>query len=330
MKKIPDEEINAFKSFLNSHKFFFIAGHKEPDGDCVYSCLAMANILKKLNLEYQLLNAGPFKRNEISEFAELFTDTPQFLTEPERQETGLIILDCSELKRIGELDGDLNGLDTFIIDHHLTADVTQNCIIDSSAPAACCLVQQIYEKLIGPVDLETAEYLFMGQSTDTGYFRFLGSDSGEVFLQTARLVQAGVNPRKVYDKITGGKPYSTRKLLGVLLSRTERFCNDKLALTYETLEDTKKSGQEGRDSDALYSLLLAAEGVEAVAFLRQDTEYSCTGGLRSRDDCNVSEIAACFGGGGHKNASGFSVQGKLENLIPEVKKEFAKAFSKKL
>ncbi len=330
MKVITEEQIKSFKDFLNAHKFFFVIGHKEPDGDCVYSCLAIKNILKKLNFEYQLLNAGPFKRNEISEFEDLFTNTPVFLSEPERKETGLIILDCSELKRLGEIDGDLTGLDTFIIDHHLTADVTENCIIDPSAPATCCIIQQLYEKLIGPVDSETANFIFMGQSTDTGYFKFLGNDSSEVFLQTARLVQSGVNPRKVYDKITGGRPYSTRKLLGVLLSRTERYCNDKLALTYETLEDTKKYGQEGRDSDALYSLLLASEGIEAVAFLRQDTEYSCTGGLRSRDDCNVSEIAAHFGGGGHKNASGFSVQGKLENLIPEIKKEFSKAFSKKL
>lgn len=324
MKIITDKQIDSFKSFLKSHNFFFIIGHKEPDGDCIYSCLAMACILKNLNLEYQLLSAGPFKRNEIASKAQLFTDTPQFLTEPERKETGLIILDCSELKRLGDIDGDLTGLDTFIIDHHLTADVSDNCIIDSSSPAACCLVQQIYEKVIGPVDSEVANYLFMGQSTDTGYFKFLNSDSTEVFLQTARLVQAGVNPRKVYDQITGGRPYSTRKLLGVLLGRTERVCNDKLAITYETLEDTKKYGQEGRDSDALYSLLLATTGIEAVAFLRQDTEFSCTGGLRSRDDCDVSAIASHFGGGGHKNAAGFSIQGKLENLIPEIKKEFAK------
>lgn len=324
MKIITDSQIQSFREFLNSHSFFFIAGHKEPDGDCVYSCLSMAQILKKLGLEYQLLNAGPFKRNEIASQAEHFTDTPQFLTEPERKKTGLIILDCSELKRLGDIDGDLTGLDTFVIDHHLTADVEENCIIDPSSPATCCLVQQVYEKIIGPVDSQTAGFLFLGLSTDTGYFKFLGSDSSEVFMQAARLVQAGVNPRKVYDQITGGRPYSTRKLLGVLLSRTERACNDKLAITYETLEDTKKYGQEGRDSDSLYSLLLASSGIEAVAFLRQDTEFSCTGGLRSRDDCDVSAIATHFGGGGHKNASGFSIQGKLENLIPEIKKQFSK------
>ncbi len=324
MKIVTDGQIDLFKSFLSSHDFFFVIGHKEPDGDCIGSCLAMSCILKKLEIEHQLLSAGPFKRNEIEDKAKYFTSTPQFLSEPERKRTGLIILDCSEMKRLGDINGDLEGLDTFIIDHHLTANATENSIIDPTAPAACCIIQQVYEKIIGPLDLEVANHIFFGQSTDTGYFKFLGTDSEEVFLQTARLVKAGVNPRKMYDMITGGKPYSTRKLLGVLLSRTERYCNGKLALTYETQEDTKKYGQEGRDSDALYSLLLASEGIEAVAFLRQDTEFSCTGGLRSRDVCDVSAIASHFGGGGHKNASGFSVQGKLDTLIPEVKKEFAK------
>ncbi|WP_147612365.1 DHH family phosphoesterase [Treponema pectinovorum] len=324
MNIISEAQFDAFKAFLDKHEFFFIAGHKEPDGDCVYSCLAMGEILSKMNLEYQLINAGPFKRNEIAETASFFTSTPQFLSEPERKKTGLIILDCSEMHRLGEIDGDLSNLDTFTIDHHLTADVKENCIIDSTAPATCCLLQQLYEKFIGDLDKKTATYIFLGQSTDTGYFKFLGSDSQLVFLQTARLVKAGVNPREIYDKITGGRPYSTRKLLGVLLTRAERACNDKLVITWETLEDTKKFGQEGRDSDSLYSILLSTTGVEVVVFLRQDTEFTCTAGLRSKKDCDVSAIAAKFGGGGHKNASGLSVQGRLENLIPEIKKEFAK------
>ena len=324
MKIIPDSKINEFKSFLDSHDFFYVIGHKDPDGDCIYSCLALSKLLDKLNIEYQLLNAGPFKRNEISDKAELFSSKAKFLTDQMREKSGLIILDCSEIKRLGEIDGDFSNLDTYVIDHHLTADVTENCIIDSSSPATACLVQQIYEKIAGPLDYETAEYIFFAMSTDTGYFRFLGSDSSEVFLQTARLVSAGVNPRKMYDKITGGKPYSTRKLLGILLSRAEKCFNDRLIITWETMEDTKKWGINGRDSDALYSLLLACEGVEAVAFLRQDTENNCTAGLRSRDDIDVSSVASHFGGGGHKNASGFSSETTLEKLIPELKAEFEK------
>lgn len=327
MTIISDEKISEFKNFLSKHEFFFIIGHKEPDGDCIFSCLAISKILEQLKLPYQLLNAGPFKRNELKEIANLFSNTPEFLSEPERKKTGLIILDCSEIIRLGDIEGDLKGIDTYIIDHHLTAEPKENSIIDPTSPATTCLVQQLYEKIIGPLTKEVAEYIFYGMATDTGYFRFLNENSSEVFLQTARLVQAGVNPRNVYDKISGGKPYLTRKLLGIMLNRAERFYNNKLIITYETLEDTKKYGQEGRDSDSLYSLLLAIDETEVVVFLRQDTEYSCTAGFRSRNKIDVSNVASKFGGGGHKNAAGASIEGKIETLIPAICKEFAKVLN---
>lgn len=326
MQIVSNEKIILLKEFIEKHDFFFIAGHKEPDGDCVYSCLAFSRILNYFKKEYQLLNAGSFKRNEIYDKAELFSDVPQFLSEPERKKTGLFILDCSELKRLGDLENDLKGLDTFTIDHHITAEETPYSIIDPSSPATACIVQQIYEKIIGELNPEVANEIFFGQSTDTGYFRFLDEKSEEVFLQTARLVKAGVNPRKMYDKITGGKLYNTRKLLGVLLAKSEQYYGGKLIITYETMEDTKKFGMDGRDSDSLYSLLLAVENVEAVIFIRQDTEYSCTVGLRSKDKVDVSSIAQKFGGGGHKNAAGLSIQGTISTVLPSLQKEFSKIF----
>ena len=324
MQIISDEKITEFDAFLKTHDFFYIIGHKDPDGDAVFSCLGMADILKAKGLSYQLLSAGPFKRPEIRAKAKFFSNEMTFLAEPERKKAGVIILDCSENARLGEIEGDLTNIDTFIIDHHKTADVTENCIIDPTSPATACLVQQIYEKLVGPLPKETAEKLFYGLATDTGYFRFLNTDSAEVFLQAARLVQAGANPRKTYDDITGGKPYATRKLLGLMLDRTERRYNNKLAVTYETMEDTKKWGQEGRDSDALYSMLLSVDGIEAVLFVRQDTEFTCTCGFRSRDKIDVSAIAAQFGGGGHKNAAGLSIDGKLPDVLEKICAEFKK------
>mgnify|MGYP002625722112 CR=1 FL=1 len=324
MQIISDKKITEFKNFLDTHNFFYVIGHKDPDGDAIYSCLGLKDILDAKGLKYQLLSAGPFKRPEIKTHAHLFSSQMIFRSEPERKQTGLIILDCSEFNRLGEIDGDLKNLDTYIIDHHKTADVSENCIIDPTSPATACLVQQIYEKMIGPLPEKTAQNLFFGLSTDTGYFRFLSTDSAEVFRAAARLVEAGANPRKTYDFITGGKPYPTRKLLGIMLDRVERRYGNKLAVTYETMDDTKQWGQEGRDSDALYSLLLSVDGIEAVLFVRQDTELTCTCGFRSRDKVDVSAIAAKFGGGGHKNAAGLSIDGRIPEVLEKICAEFKK------
>lgn len=326
MKEIQENNIQEFKDFISNHQYFYVIGHKEPDGDCIASCLGIADILKKSNKEYKLLSAGPFKRPEIKKFEKQFSNKTDFLDNKDREITGLIILDCSELSRLGEIDGDLSGLDIFVIDHHKTSNLPENAkgFIDPEAPACAYLVQIFYEKILGKIPLKLANILFFGLSTDTGYFRFLSHDSAEVFMAAARLVSYGVEPRMIYNEINSGKPYSTRQLLGVLLSKAERYLDGKLVITYETLEDTKKYGSEGRDSDALYQLLLSSQDVEAAVFLRQDTISTCTGGFRSVDKIDVSQVAAKFGGGGHKNASGMSTDGKIENLIPLIVKEFAK------
>ena len=326
MFEIAQENTEALKAFILTHDFFFIAGHKEPDGDCIASCLGIAAILEHFGKPYQLLSAGPFKRNEVIRWQEQFSATMEFQDESERKKTGLFIADCSEIIRLGEIDGDLKGLDTFVIDHHKTSGLEGDIkgYVNADSPACAFLIQLFYEALIGPVPCELAKTLFFGICTDTGFFRFLTDNSAEVFAAVSRLVASGADPRLTYREINSGKPYSTRKLLGNLLNKAERYLDGRLVVTYESLEDTKKWGLEGRDSDSLYQLMLSAKGVEAVAFLRQDTPTTCTGGFRSQDKIDVSVVAAKFGGGGHKNASGMSCNGRVETLIPQIVKEFAR------
>ena len=325
MIPITEQQVESLRTFIEAHDTFLIAGHKEPDGDCMASSIGMANILKHLGKKFTLLNAGPFKRAEIKKFAPLFRSDVPRMSAQDKARCGLIIVDCSEIARLGELDGNLDGLDTFIVDHHKTSDAnTPQCIINPTAPAAACLVQQLHEGLIGKPDASEAHTLFFGLATDSGFFRYLNQNDSSVFECASRLTDAGVNPREIYQEMTGGKPWNTRKLLAIMLERAERYCDGKLVVTYEEQADTRKYGQEGRDSDALYTLMLSTEGVEAVLFVRQESDTNCTAGFRSVGECDVSTIAAKFGGGGHKNASGASIQGRLEGIIPAIIEEFEK------
>ena len=143
MSILTQKDSDQLKEFIETHKFFLIIGHKEPDGDCIASCLGIAAIVEHYKKNYRLLSAGPFKRHEIIKFQKQFNDTVEFLDTQERIETGLFITDCSELSRLGEIDFDFKGLDTFIIDHHKTSDIPQGAkgYINGNASAAAYLIQ---------------------------------------------------------------------------------------------------------------------------------------------------------------------------------------------
>lgn len=325
MSVISEAQLVSFQEFVNSHEAFYITGHKEPDGDCLTSSLGIAHLLKRLEKKYQLLSSGPFKRTEIKKYESFFSKTCIKLHD-NRKKIGLFIVDCSEFERLGDYEKEVKDLDYFILDHHKTSEGASNGIINTKAPATAYIIQHLYEKIIGTVDEETAKILFFGLCTDTGFFRFLDETSTEVFMAAGRLVNSGANPRETYAEITSGKPFSTRKLLSLMLDRAIQKFNGKLIYTYETLEDTRKFGHEGRDSDSLYQMLLSVDNVRAVLFIRQDTEKTCTAGFRSKEDVDVSAIAAKFGGGGHKNAAGLSTTGKIQQLLPKILKEFEKIF----
>jgi len=320
---IPKEKINDIFHFIDSHPAFIITGHKEPDGDCIASCLALDELLRLKGKKTLLLSAGPFKRTEIKCYEHLFKTSFEDLNNINNY--GLFITDCSSKERIGELNIADMDFDTFIIDHHKTADKSiKNCIIDSSAPAAAYLIQQLFEATHGEVTKTAAEVLFFGLSTDSGFFRFLEDDSADIFMAASRLIKQGANPKKTYNLMTGGKSFSSRKLLGRHLDHAESYFDGKLIITFETTEDTLTYGQNGRDSDALYQSLLAIEGVEAIVNIKQETEEQCTIGLRSREQVDVSMVASKFGGGGHKNASGACCQTTIKELIPQILQEFQK------
>ncbi|MDR2742955.1 MAG: bifunctional oligoribonuclease/PAP phosphatase NrnA [Treponema sp.] len=313
--------------FIQAGSKFLVAGHHEPDGDCVGSQLALASVLRRLGKEGILCSAGPFKRTEIVPFADRFLSQ---IGEKEREESRVIIVDCAAADRTGSLEEALRGLPAAVIDHHATnreASPGTAVFLDTEAPSVTFMVLAVIEALGLTPTPEEAEFLLFGLCTDTGFFRHVDTGGAETFTCASRMVQAGANPKKVFQSIHGGKSLGSRILLGHILSRAETYYGGKLAYSYETYEDTQKFGLEGRDSDSLYQLLQSIAGVEAIAVIRQESAGECTVGLRSRDRVNVAEIAARFGGGGHKNAAGLKIAGTIEELKPKLIEAFDRQFA---
>jgi phosphoesterase RecJ-like protein len=341
---------SALLDFINRGSKFLVAGHQEPDGDCVGSQLALSSVLRRLGKEAIPCSAGPFKRIEVTPYKDYFISQPGG---KEREGAGVILMDCSGKDRTGDLEPALEGLPLAIIDHHATslyappADPRAGPMlspesgapgpgpsgggnpvvyIDAGAPSVTFMTLGIIEALGVKPSPEEAELLLFGLCTDTGFFRHVDDRGAETFARASRLIAAGASPKRVFQAINGGKSLDSRIFIGLVLSRAQSYFEGRLILSVETYEDLQRFGPEGRDSDSLYQLLQSVKGVEAIVIIRQETPAKCTVGLRSRDAVDVAAIALQFGGGGHKNAAGLSLDGTIDIIRPRILAAFEKIF----
>lgn len=315
--------------FLDRYSTYLVVGHKEPDGDCVGSQLALASFLRRRGKRAVLLSAGPFTRTEIAAYESRFAST----IDPEGLgEAAVVVLDCSSLSRIGSVAQALPlGLPLAVIDHHASGqgepgEEPSVRFVNPAAPAVTYLVQHVIEAAGERPTAEEAELLLFGLCTDTGFFRHLDGRSGPVFAATGRLVEAGASPKRAFDMMNGGKPFASRKLMGELLSRAETHYDGRLIVTSMGLADQERYGLVGRDSDMLYQLLLTVAGMEVAVVVRQESPTDCTVGFRSRETVDVASIAASFGGGGHRLAAGLHITGQVDAIKERVVAAFKPVF----
>jgi Exopolyphosphatase-related proteins len=323
MRPVPPELLD----FIDRHGPFYIIGHKEPDGDCVGSQLALASFLRRTGKKAYTCSAGPFSRTEIMAYEGRFS--PEVPPEDPSERAAALILDCSSLQRIGCVAETLPKVPIAFIDHHAAGNAVGDVVfIDDKAPSVTTMVLRLIEAMGGAPNKEEAELLLFGLGTDTGYFRHLDETSADTFQAASRLVAAGASPKRVYNLMYGGKSLFSRKLMGEILTRTEPHYDGALLISFVTLDDQQRYGLASRDSDTLYQLLLGIAGCEAAMIIRQENETDCTIGLRARDRIDVGSIAASFGGGGHRLAAGLSMRGELREVKDKLVASFAPWFPK--
>ena len=320
-KLVAQELIDA----IESHTHFIVIGHMNPDSDSINSQLTLASLLGKLGKHAITASAGPFTRHEISDFESQFL--PHIPEAYKDHEPLVLIVDCSSPDRIGYLSEEIAGLTVGVIDHHAAGqDFGDVTYIDPKAFSVTYLILQLFHTFNIPIGEEDAHRMLFGLATDTGYFRHIGPYRGEVFLTVSELVEAGASPRVIYQDMYGRRTFASRKLLGLLLYRTEAYYDGKLLLTWETREETLEYGEINRDSETLYAQMLGIDGCEVIIFIRENEgEEDCTVGFRAHGDSliNVGEIAAEFGGGGHKKASGVTMKGDISTISDTLLDRFS-------
>lgn len=296
-----------------------IAGHVRPDGDCVGSCMGLYLYLKK---------AYPGK--QISVFLENVIDNYRFLNSWEESKKNceedsfdlFFALDCGEVSRIGVAgDAFLNSRTRVNIDHHISN--TQFGDHNEVYPDSSSASEVIYELINydgGEPDQSIAEALYTGIVQDTGVFQY--TCTGKRTMEIAGiLMNYGIPYSKIIEETFFLKSFGQNRILGEALVRSRIIQDGQVIVSYLDQEDMKEYGVTSSDLDGIVSQLRNTKNVEVSVFLYELTEGEYKVSLRSKEIVDVAAVAAAFGGGGHKRASGCSLKGEPETIIEQVTEE---------
>jgi phosphoesterase RecJ-like protein len=306
---------------------FLLTSHLSPDGDAVGSELGLARVLRKLGKGAVVWNRDPapplYAPLPGSARIHVGEEPPAGFPEAFN---AVLVLECPSLDRTGLHEKlSASGLPNVNVDHHLgNQQYGQVNWVDTAAPALGEMIHRLAAALKVGMDEDTATCLYLALVTDTGDFRFANT-TAEAFEAAAALVREGAKPETVSQWLHESRPEPSLRLLGDMLQTLERHDGGRIATAVLTREMFTQAGAGAGDSEGLVDYPRSIAGVQAVALLREVGANRWKVSLRSRGDVDVEQVARRHGGGGHKNAAGFTTDATLPQLRERLVGELATA-----
>ncbi len=315
--------ISALLELIRERQSFVISSHLRPDGDAIGSALGLMHVLEALGKKATVVFIDPIPPNF------------QFLSGRERVARtfpvadAAIFLECDSIERSSidrmQFDATCPEL-TINIDHHRSGrEFADFNWIDPEAAAVGCMIYDLAVAAGVPISRGMAECLYAAILTDTGSFNY-PSTTAATFAMAQHLVQCGANPNRIAADVYFSNPASKVRLLGIALSNIQ--IDGAVSWSHVTLEEMERVGASVEDCEGVANHLIGIAGVEAAAFLRELPEQDHFRlSLRSRKALDVSAVAEQFGGGGHRNASGCSIEGTLADVTGRIVAQLREACS---
>lgn len=301
-----------------------ITGHTNPDGDCVGSCLATYNYIKKYYPDkkvdiyldpipniFKFLNCAEEIKSERNE--EISYDL-------------FISQDCGDLLRLGESQKYFEkAKKTVNIDHHISnQNFAQINYVVGNASSTSELIFHLLPK--ERIDKAIAECIYVGIVHDTGVFQY--SCTAKSTMEAAGfLMDLGIDYAKIVDETYFSKTFEQNKILGLALLKSELHLKGRCISCIITAKEMEEYHVRPKHLNGIVSHLRSTKGVEVAVFLYETEENIYKVSLRSAKYADVSEIAVAHGGGGHKRASGCTIAGNSNEIVAALIEEVAKQLS---
>jgi len=312
-----------FRELCDTAQCFVLATHINPDGDALGSELSLAAFLLARGKQVRIVNNDP--TSDVLRFLERDDVTaeqydPAVHDELLRSVDAVILVDNSAPDRLGRMEEVMLSIapSAFCIDHHPSRNAPWGKqILDEDACATTVMIRELTRECGWTPDLQAATALYVGLATDTGFFRF-NSTNARGHEIAAELLNLGVESAAIYQKIYERNSLPLTRLLGRALADVSTHADGAVASVRITLELLDELDARGVDTSEITTALLVMDGIRIALLFRELEGGRVKVSLRSKGMMNVHLLAAEFGGGGHRNASGIVMPGEIEDVIRTV------------
>ncbi|MDR2358703.1 MAG: bifunctional oligoribonuclease/PAP phosphatase NrnA [Prevotellaceae bacterium] len=298
---------------MQATKRAVVVTHHNPDGDAIGTSLALAQVLKMLDIDTTIIVPNPFPEflhwmdgvKDILIYKHGHTLPKQLLSEADL----LFCVDLNALSRMDALGKFIGTLPTprVVIDHHLQPELNDFTIAFSD-PVACSSAEALYHlikdlDLLPHLNMTIAEAIYTGIMTDTNGFRN-NCSRPEVFYIIAELLQYGVDKDKIYNAVYNSYSYNRMRLLGYALEKMVVLQEYRTAYIVLTKEEIASFHFQPGDTEGFVNYPLHIKDIVFAVFMSENQE-NIRISFRSRGRFSVNEFARQhFDGGGHLNAAG--------------------------
>ncbi len=283
-----------------------IIGHSHPDGDCVGTAVALAELVEALGGKASVLfpEPAPLRLQFLLQGRKALAALPEDLSDYD-----VIAVDVASLTQFGDIKDALCGKVSLRIDHHdVGAPYTEENFVDPTAAAAGEILFDlwVHAKQSGAVDRipEKAAYALFGAiSSDTGCFKY-ANVTAATHLRAAALLEYGVPAAEINRLLFDTKDMHTLAAEGIATRNLRLYADGAIALI--AIDHADYAGGLGiKDFETAIDIARCVRGARLAAVIKAaPAENTYRVSLRSADDTDVAAVAATFGGGGHIRAAG--------------------------
>jgi phosphoesterase RecJ-like protein len=310
---------------IREHERFLLTTHENPDGDALGSLLAAKLALEQLGKDVVMYLSGTTPLPHEYDFMEFngLRRTPP----ADAGERVLLALDCANESRLGP-DPALLAAVQLVLDvdhHHDNSRFGTVNYVDASASSTGEIMHELFAELGVRLTPEIAEAIYIALVTDTGRFQYANTTPKALRL-AAELVEAGADVHRVFQDVYENVAFAKIKLLARALAKARVYEGGRIIVSDLERSDFEAAGAEEPFSEGIIDFLRAVEGSELVALIREPPTQNGPKrrvSLRTRaESIDVSAIARKSGGGGHRQAAGFSSEASVEEITDFLRREF--------